>query len=209
MTKKTQETSNHQFEGNRQFRKPQLERSGTWSCYLGLSHAQKLSRERTLMRARCLVCIFSILIITSATAQTPDELIQRLKQPEARVRRLAAEALGKQKVEDAIPALVELLKDGDREVRAPAGEALERIGPKAVPALVGALSYPEATSRLAALDALARLAPMAREAQTKETLAVVSAALKDKDVDVRIHAAFVLEKTGAAASPVAKIEVAA
>jgi len=121
---------------------------------------------------------------------------QTLKHPEPRVRRLAAEALGKQKVESAMPALAELLKDNDVYIRGAAAEALERIGPKAVPVLVGALNYPEKASRLAALNTLTHLAPTAREAQTQETLAALTAALKDQDTDVRIHAASVLGSIG-------------
>lgn len=148
------------------------------------------------MRVFHLACVVPILVFSPVFAQTPEELTQRLKHPEPRVRRLAAEALGKQKVEAAIPGLADLLKDLDADVRGAAAEALERIGAKAVPALVGALSYPEETSRLAALNALGHLAPTVKEAQAKETLTALTTALRDKSVDVRIHAASVLGSMG-------------
>lgn len=141
-------------------------------------------------------CCLSSLAISSAGGQTADELIKRLQDPDAGVRRLAAERLGKQKAEAAIPAIAELLKDRDRAVRNAAAEALVEIGPKSVPALAKALSYPDEPSRLAALDALGDLAPDARMTITKETLAALKTALMDKAIDVRIHAAFVLGEIG-------------
>jgi HEAT repeat protein len=153
------------------------------------------------MRNLHLAGAVSLVVFVTTLAQTPEQLTQQLKNPEARVRRLAAEALGKQRVESASSALAELLKDRDPEVRGAAAEALRRIGAKAVPALIGAVSYPEEPSRLAALNALRELAPITKGVHTKETLTVLTAALKDKSVDVRIHAASALGSIGADAKP--------
>jgi HEAT repeat protein len=136
-----------------------------------------------------------------ALSQDPDDALGRLRDPDAKVRRLAAEALGKVKSEVAIPALVKLLKDPETSVRLGAADALARIGTKSIPALTGALNEPEETTRLAALTAIARLAPVARQTLSKEMLAAWSGALKDPSTQVRIQAAVVLGRCGPDAKP--------
>lgn len=144
------------------------------------------------------VCFIAFVLCPCAIAQTPDELVRRLKDPERDVRRLAAEELGKRKVESAIPHLAKILKDGDAAVRKAAANALIQIGPKSISALTAALTYQESFSRLASLDALLRIAPAARDAD-KDTLMALATLLKDKNVDVRIHAAAVLGTFGPSA----------
>ena len=131
-----------------------------------------------------------------ADAPTPDELVRQVKDPEPRTRRLAAEALGRQKVEAAVPALAELLKDKDTAVRGAATAALARIGPKAVPALAAALAGDDELARAAALTALDRIGPGAKGA-----IEPLAAALKSKSTELRIRAAVVLGKLGADAKP--------
>lgn len=143
------------------------------------------------MRAFQVGCAVVLLGFSPLLAQSPDELIQRLKDPEARSRRLAAEALGKGKVTAAIPALAELLKDKESSVRQAAADALVRLSPKGIAALAGALAYPEAESRLVAVTALRRCGPAGKEALT-----ALMAALKDQNTDVRIRAASVLGGLG-------------
>jgi HEAT repeats len=71
--------------------------------------------RRTTVLHTALVCV---IVLLSAVADCPTaELVRQLKDPEPRSRRLAAEALGKQKAESAIPALTELLRDKDTPVR--------------------------------------------------------------------------------------------
>jgi HEAT repeat protein len=137
-------------------------------------------------------------LLSSAVAQPPasDDLIKQLKSPDADVRRVAAEALGRDKAVAAIPALAELLKDKEAAVRASAAVALVRIGPKSTAALGDALKFPEETSRLTALQALRVLGPAAKEA-----VPAMIGALKDKSVDVRILAAYTLGRLKAAAKP--------
>lgn len=151
------------------------------------------------MRPTWTACAVLVLTCNFTSAQTVDELTKKLKDGDANVRRVAAEALGKQKVEAAIPALAELLKDREGSVRNAAGEALVRIGPKSFPALTSALAAAEENSRLAALEALRRLAPSSKNAIPKETLAGLTKALKDKSTDVRIYAAVALGEIGPAA----------
>jgi HEAT repeat protein len=162
-----------------------------------LSHYPRLELEK-VMRALLTAFLGCLLACSFAPGQTADELTKRLKDPDATVRRLAAEALGKEKLESAIPALAERLKDSEASVRNAAADALVRIGPKSLPALQGALSYTDEASRLAALSALSRLAPV-KEGLSKEGLAALTGALKDKNIDVRIHAAIVLGKLGPSA----------
>src|SRR5262249_37321244 len=84
------------------------------------------------------------------------ELIQQLGAPEARTRRLAAEALGKMGPDAAaaIPELAAVLRDKQRPVVEAAMEALARIGPKSVPALADALKDNDEAVRLAALETI-------------------------------------------------------
>jgi HEAT repeat protein len=144
---------------------------------------------RNLMRFPVVLCAVFLVGAPAASGQSADQLIAKLQSPDAKVRRLAAVALGKQKTTAAIPALAELLKDKEYEVRDAAGSALARIGPKAVAALVDVLKNQDGNSRHAALRALASLGPNAKEA-----LPALVAVLHDKDVDVRIHAAAALGK---------------
>src|SRR5262245_25375300 len=148
------------------------------------------------MCAAQLVALAQGLILVVAVAQTPEELARRLKDADASVRRLAAEEAGKQKVESAIPALTGLLGDADAKVRRAAANALARIGTPAAPSLAGALNSSEEATRAAAAAALYQLAGP-KEKPTKEVLDALSAALKDRNIEVRIHAASTLGRFGA------------
>jgi hypothetical protein len=64
---------------------------------------------------------------------------EALRGPDPQLRREAITAMGALKVQDAVPELIERLKDPDAEVRAKAAEAVWALGPKAkdaVPSLV-------------------------------------------------------------------------
>jgi HEAT repeat protein len=132
-----------------------------------------------------------LLANAAPNAPTTDELLQQLKDPDTRTRRLAAEALGKQKVEAAVPALVDLLKDKNVGVRDAAIKALAAIGPKSVSALAGVLEGEDA-ARDAALAALERLGVGAKGA-----VDALTRTLKGKKTDIRIRAAVILGKIGA------------
>jgi len=147
------------------------------------------------MHAAQFVAVAQAFIFSVALTQVPEELARRLKDPDADVRRLAAEEAGKQKVESAIPALAGLLGDADAKVRSAAANALARIGTPAAPALATALKSSEEATREAAAYALYQLAGL-KEKPTKEVLDALSAALKDRNIDVRIHAASTLGRFG-------------
>jgi HEAT repeat protein len=148
------------------------------------------AREITMTRI-LLASLVSFAITFPAAAQDAEELIKQLKSPEAKARRLAAEKLGRQKVEAAIPSLAPLLVDKDGDVRSAAADALVRIGPKAIPVLAGALGSVEEPTRLLAARSLAVFG-----AEAKPAVPALTAALKDKTVDVRIHAAYLLGLIG-------------
>src|ERR1051326_646875 len=147
------------------------------------------------MRTAILAILTLLALALEAYCQTPEELIKKLKEPEPGPRAAAARALGRQKVEAAIPALAELLADKNHSVAAAAGSALARIGPKSVPALTAALKEPK--SKYAALKALGRLGPAAKDASKS-----IAALLKDDDIDTRIFAGMALAQIGPAAKDV-------
>jgi HEAT repeat protein len=124
-------------------------------------------------------------------ADAPDQVLKNLKDSSPRVRQLAAEAAGQQKIEAAVAPLGELLRDKDGGVRSAAAGALGQIGAKAVPVLVVAIGDEDTGVKLLALTTLGQIGP-----EAKEAVAALLGARKDKDVDVRIHAAFALGKIG-------------
>jgi HEAT repeat protein len=85
------------------------------------------------------------------------------------------------------------LTDRDQEVRASAGNALLRRGPKAVPALTEALSRPEPLERRLAAGTLARIGPLARDALP----ALMRLAVEEEDENV-------LEMAGMALGQIAR-----
>jgi HEAT repeat protein len=137
----------------------------------------------------------------SMERQAQEEAIKRLKDPDPRVRQLAAETLGKQSAESAVPSLAQSLKDVDKGVREAAAKALEQIGTKAILELVGMLGDEDESVRLGSIKVLWRLPADASEFRSKEALAALTAALKDEVVDVRIHSAMILGNIGPDAKP--------
>src|SRR5207248_1705481 len=87
-----------------------------------------------------------------AAQKTLPELTAQLKDKDAKVRRAAAQDLGRRgpRAVAATPALVEALADGAAEVRTAAAEAIGSIGitaKSAVPALLAALKDKDALVR--------------------------------------------------------------
>src|SRR5262249_17257568 len=85
------------------------------------------------------------------------------RNPEARIRHYAADALGEigPAAKAAVPALISALKDQDWEVRRATANALGKIGPApkdAVPGLMVALKDPESVVRSSAAAALKEIA---------------------------------------------------
>ena len=88
----------------------------------------------------------------------PSDLIRLLADPEARVRRRAAQALGRVGLSEAVEPLTKLLADADVEVRQMAAFALGLIGDAtARPALLAALKDPDPVMQGRAAEALGNI----------------------------------------------------
>ena len=130
------------------------------------------------------------------TKQRIQRHINQLSVPEAEDRQQAAQTLSKigPDAKAAVPALTEVLKDKDKDVRDAAAEALGKIGPEAkaaVPALIEALKDQYEHVRELAAQALAQIGP-----EAKEAVSALIEALKDQDKSVRINAAQALAQIG-------------
>jgi hypothetical protein len=126
----------------------------------------------------------------SEKQQFLKSVISKLKDGAWRVRKNAAEALGRIGDSKAVKALVEVLKDGHEYVRENAAEALGRIGDsKAVEALIRALKDEEevVVVRGKAARALGAIGDAG-------AVGALEVALKDESEDVRKNAAEALEK---------------
>jgi len=111
----------------------------------------------------------------------------------------APQALGKIGNPQAVPALLQALKDKEWRVRWAAAEALESIGdPQAVPALIQALKNEDLWVRQAAAGALGKIGV--------PVVPALMEALKDRDEDVRGAAARALLKLLPASPPQNKKE---
>lgn len=103
--------------------------------------------------------------------------------------RLAAiAALGRfgDRAADAVPTLIDTLKEPDSPLGSPhehAAVALEAIGPGTLPAVTGALGRPEPRTRIGALKVVAGLGPAARPA-----VPAVEKCLADENPLVRLEA---------------------
>src|SRR5262249_7575803 len=115
---------------------------------------------------------------------------------------LAAERNAKEPVQDGktLSEWVKALKEGDREAREQAANALAKLGPKAeaaIPVLLQALKGDDVTVQFKAGDALAAIGKAAVPGLTE--------ALKDSNVHVREHAAAALGKIGPEAKAALKV----
>ncbi len=73
--------------------------------------------RKSLCISAALTLLIALAVVCLAAGQSSDELLKQLKDPEARIRWIAAEKLGRKRIKAAIPALGELLKDKDVPVR--------------------------------------------------------------------------------------------
>jgi cyclophilin family peptidyl-prolyl cis-trans isomerase/HEAT repeat protein len=105
-----------------------------------MSWILRLEDQRVLRDAAALVAPPPLIIGKKATVPAPPpplpDLIQLMRDPEARIRRRAALAAGRSGVVDAAPALINVLRsDTDPEVRQMAAFALGLLGGKQPPVL--------------------------------------------------------------------------
>jgi len=119
-----------------------------------------------------------------ADAKTVAELIDQLDSEAPVSRSQAAEALGKAKVEAAIPKLIAMLDDPDDDAQWKATVALGAIGTPALPRLIDCLNLEKERARWKAESALKMIAADAVPALVE--------ALRDKRGRVRQSAAFLL-----------------
>jgi hypothetical protein len=104
--------------------------------------------------------------------------------------------------ENAVPILVDGLKNDDAQVRAECADILgsyKAHGKAAIQPLVEALKDKAPEVKVKAADTLQKLAP-----DSKVAIPELTALLKDSDKDVRLHAAGCLGSFGADAKPVWK-----
>ena len=144
---------------------------------------------------------------SEAAKQAVPTLVAALAYNDSNVQLAAAEALGKIADGRAVEPLAAALGDEDLHMRQAAGAALDRIdanwpkceaAKRAVPALVAALRHSAEDARKGARSALERIdRGWAKSEAAKRAVPTLVAALKrDKDADVRMHAAAVLGEIG-------------
>lgn len=173
----------------------------------------------------------------SAAASLPDavdvsDMVRELKDADARVRRSAAIGLSHGlKFRNAIPDLIELLKDDESGPRSGAAQALASMGPvaaKAIPviidlygqgkldshetstalsqigglhAMLSMLDHQNAEVRATGLRWIEELSPV-KKAEQRKTIQRISALIEDQDYYVCFNALLVLRKHGPAAESV-------
>ena len=124
-----------------------------------------------------------------------EPLLERMRGMDDRQGYAAAETLAKRQ---AIPVLLELLAGNNARGRERAAFALGHMGAQgreAVPELLKLLPAKELPVRRRAAEAIAHIVP----ATDKETTAALLAALKEDDVEIRVHLTEALGKLGRAA----------
>lgn len=97
----------------------------------------------------------------------------------------AAAAISRMKPKDmsAVPALMDLLKDGDSSVRSCVIQPLKAIGDSVIPVLIEALKDPDPVMRASSALALGQF-----EGKATAALPILLSALKDRDFEVRKNA---------------------
>lgn len=120
-------------------------------------------------------------------AETADDLVVALTDPDRRVRNAAARSLGRLQAAEAVEALVLALAGGSI-ARAVAGQALLDIGSAAAPRLEGLLGSHDPGVRAAAVELLGRLAV--------SSPATLNATVTDESPAVRVAAARAFARMG-------------
>jgi HEAT repeat protein len=132
----------------------------------------------------------SAVLASIADDRVLEPLLRALRSSDWIVRMHATKALGRLKHPDSVPALIPLLQDKVKAVRAEASSALAAIGDAAIPALLDALRHDEWLVRLHAVESLGK---------TRSRMAVpplLSALFNDADSAIREDAVRALGEIG-------------
>jgi HEAT repeat protein len=157
-----------------------------------------------------LICgLLGLALLSGCEGYRTDQLIRDLEAKEADVRMSAAIDLGKMKDPRVVPPLIAALRDKDRYVPARAEDSLVALGPLAVEPLIAALRNKDEPNRpvvarilgkirdVRSIDPLEQVLKDPKPALAKETrdalLKVLSTALQDSRLDVRLKAAKMLQ----------------
>jgi HEAT repeat protein len=163
-----------------------------------IGEKERVVRDR---RNRAAGLAHSNLMLADGDLGAVPALIKMLKDEDNGVRAVAADSLGRHgaKAKDAVPDLVDMLKDkrrGSERSRCSAAKALGAIGPEAksaIPALVELLRNSDEDVRCAAIAGLSGMGPA--------SVPILIDLLKDKDHPVRLKAIDGLGHVGADAAP--------
>ncbi|MDQ4076364.1 MAG: HEAT repeat domain-containing protein, partial [Chloroflexota bacterium] len=121
--------------------------------------------------------------------RAPQELLDRLRSGERRERIQAARTLGEYRDPATVQSLMEAIRSGDRQVAMAAVQALQEIGPPAVPTLIDALSDRDEQVRWHAAKALNTIGD-------ERAVPALVQALEDPNYGVRWLAAEELARIG-------------
>jgi len=157
---------------------------------------------------------FALISLGTDAAPALPALIALLRDPEASVRRNAAEVVGGIQVTSpaVVEALTQALQDENPYVSLAAAHALLDkvwVNPAILTALTRLLKDPATSVRRSAAETLEKTAEGSAPVSTALVAPALTAALRDKDKEVRLTAAFILVKIGADYKPAAAVFIEA
>jgi HEAT repeat protein len=143
-------------------------------------------------RSLILICL-SVNVAHSQTSSTVSFLRNNLKDSDVTVRLSAASDLAElgPDAKEAIPDLIETLKDRNEDVRLTTVDALTAIGKDAIGPLIEATKSDNVDIRWGAAEAIRRIGP-----EAKDALPQLTKLLEDKDEVIRLRAAYSMSVFG-------------
>jgi hypothetical protein len=140
----------------------------------------KQFRLRCTLSVSVFLCFFALAPMGQGQADSPSQMIGRLKDPDSNVRGKAAKALGNAKDPSAVEPLIGALNDTDWRVRWYAAEALGKIkDPRAVQPLTAATKDRDSDVRQSAAEALDKITPPNRAEALGRRQALAAAIARD------------------------------